>query len=77
LSKVLAITDLGFSKPLVDAAGTWLRNNAGENTQAQIVQPTKKPMPTGEKLKAYTTAHPEFEGVEQKAIDYLRTQGYE
>lgn len=37
----------------------------------------KKAMPTGEKLKAYTQAHPEFSGDEEKAKSYLRSQGYE
>jgi len=37
----------------------------------------KKQMPTGEKLKAYTEAHPEFGGNEEKAKEYLRSQGYE
>jgi hypothetical protein len=37
----------------------------------------KKPMPTGDKLKAYTDSHPEFGGSEEKAKAFLRTQGYE
>lgn len=36
-----------------------------------------KPMPTGAKLKAYTDAHPEFNGSEEAAKAFLRTQGYE
>lgn len=36
-----------------------------------------KPMPTGAKLKAYTDAHPEFQGDEEAAKAFLRTQGYE
>jgi hypothetical protein len=36
-----------------------------------------KPMPTGAKLKAYTDAHPEFNGNEEAAKAFLRTQGYE
>ena len=71
-------TDLGFSKPQVDAAGEWLRNNADESTSAQVVQPVKKAMPTGEKLTKYTKKHPQdFGGDEEKAKAYLRTQGYE
>ena len=38
---------------------------------------TGKPMPTGAKLKAYTDAHPEFNGDEEAAKAFLRTQGYE
>ena len=41
------------------------------------VSSEKKAMPTGEKLKAYTQAHPEFSGDEEKAKSYLRSQGYE
>jgi len=37
----------------------------------------KKAMPTGEKLTAYTKAHPEFNDDEEKAKSYLRSQGYE
>jgi hypothetical protein len=37
----------------------------------------KKAMPTGEKLKAYTAAHPEFQGSEDEAKNFLRSQGYE
>lgn len=37
----------------------------------------KKAMPTGEKLKAYTAAHPEFKGSEDEAKKFLRSQGYE
>ena len=71
-------TDLGFSKPQVDAAGEWLRNNADKSTSAQVVQPIKKAMPTGEKLTEYTKKHPQdFGGDEEKAKAYLRTQGYE
>jgi hypothetical protein len=71
-------TDLGFSKPQVDAAGAWLRNNAGESTQAQVVEPVKKPMPTGERLTKYTNQYPEeFGGDEEKAKASLRKQGYE
>ena len=35
----------------------------------------KKPMPTGDKLKAYAAAH--FKGDENAAREYLKTQGYE
>ena len=36
-----------------------------------------KPMPTGEKLEAYTRAHPEFGGDQEKAKEFLRSQGYQ
>ena len=36
----------------------------------------KKQMPTGEKLSSYTQAHPEFNGDEEKAKEFLRSQGY-
>jgi hypothetical protein len=45
----------------------------GEKT----VAPTEtKQMPTGEKLSAYTQSHPEFGGSEEKAKEFLRSQGY-
>ena len=46
--------------------------------QPQGSQPAaSKVMPTGAKLSAYTKAHPEFDGDEEKAKAYLRTQGYQ
>jgi hypothetical protein len=50
-------------------------------TPAQTTTPaasgtaSSKPMPTGEKLKSYAKEH--FEGNEQEAIKYLRSQGYQ
>jgi tRNA(Ser,Leu) C12 N-acetylase TAN1 len=37
--------------------------------------PKGKPMPTGDKMKAYADTH--FQGDEAKAKEYLRTQGYQ
>ena len=42
--------------------------------QESTEKPTGKPMPTGDKIKAYADTH--FDGDEEKAKDYLRTQGY-
>ena len=42
--------------------------------QEPTEKPTGKPMPTGDKIKAYADTH--FDGDEEKAKDYLRTQGY-
>lgn len=39
--------------------------------------PSPKPMPTGQRLKDYTRAHPEFGGSEERAKEFLRTQGYQ
>jgi hypothetical protein len=47
---------------------------SGENVPLQAPQVQTKPMPTGEKLKTYATDY--FNGDEQKAKDYLATQGY-
>tara|TARA_R110000868_G_scaffold9079_5_gene45971 strand:- start:4358 stop:5770 length:1413 start_codon:yes stop_codon:yes gene_type:complete len=52
------------------------RLQLGENVtlQSPQTQTQIKPMPTGDKLKTYATNH--FNGDEQKAKDYLATQGY-
>jgi len=42
--------------------------------QESTEKPTGKPMPTGDKIKAYADTY--FDGDEEKAKDYLRTQGY-
>ena len=47
---------------------------SGENVPLQAPPEQTKPMPTGEKLKTYATDY--FNGDEQKAKDYLATQGY-
>lgn len=46
----------------------------GENVLLQTPQVQTKPMPTGDKLKTYADTN--FNGDEQKAKDYLATQGY-
>jgi hypothetical protein len=45
-----------------------------QNNPLQAPQGQTQPMPTGDKLKTYATDY--FNGDEQKAKDYLATQGY-
>lgn len=58
--------------PFIKTYNDVLRGEAGESAPPA---PSGKPMPTGEKLKAYAKQH--FNGDEAAAIDYLRTQGYQ
>lgn len=47
----------------------------GETGETQPSAPSGKPMPTGDKLKAYADQH--FDGDEEAAKNYLKTQGYQ
>lgn len=58
--------------PFIKAYNETLR---GEEEGAQPPAPSSKPMPTGDKLKAYADQH--FSGDEEAAKTYLRTQGYQ
>jgi hypothetical protein len=55
-------------------SGTISQIQPRENVPLQAPQIQTKPMPTGDKLKTYATDY--FNGDEQKAKDYLATQGY-
>ena len=69
--------DNGFdSKDVKKMTGREAYKPYGEET-ATPKSSDKKTMPTGEKLKAYTAAHPEFKGSENEAKNFLRSQGYE
>jgi len=49
----------------------------GQPAPTAPAAPTEsKPMPTGDRLSAYTKAHPEFNGDENKAREFLKTQGF-
>ena len=48
----------------------------GSETTPSQSSSTTKPMPSAEKLTAYTKAHPEFNNDENKAKEFLKSQGY-
>jgi hypothetical protein len=60
--------------PILQEMATEFQGRTGEITPEKQVE--TKPMPSPEKLTAYTKAHPEFGGDENKAKEFLRSQGY-
>jgi hypothetical protein len=59
---------------ILQEMATEFQGRTGEITPEKQVE--TKPMPSPEKLTAYTKAHPEFGGDENKAKEFLRSQGY-